>query len=257
VQSDLFLLEECFRSFGVLPGAVMIEEDGVCGVTTGIPHNFFNGVVTTRPQNERAVENVVSRFRANQRPFRWWVTPDGDPPHLAPLLLSHGLRQAFESTGMWGPMDAMRLDLREAADVTIRRVTNLAEMQIWADVLLAGFGLPASDASLWLAAYERLGLGTVAPWAHFIAFLHDEPVATSSVLLRGELAGIYHVVTLPAARGRGIGSVITVAALRHASDAGATVAALQASEMGFNVYRAIGFGAGAPLTMLQWRPEYA
>jgi GNAT superfamily N-acetyltransferase len=250
---DLLILDECFRSLAVIPGATLIDDHAICGVMTPVPHTFFNGVGVSRAPNEDAVLRVLERFRAHGRPFRWWVAPDSTPATLGELLAANGMRKAFDSTGMWMDLASIR-ETPLPDDVTIRRVATRAEMETWAHVLLTGFRHPLSDAPIWVAAYEQLGLYGGRPWAHFIAFVDGEPVATSSLLLRGALAGIYHVVTLPAARGRGIGAAITAAAMRYARDAGARTAALQASAMGLSVYRALGFVAASELRLYDWRP---
>ena len=57
----------------------------------------------------------------------------------------------------------------------------------------------------------------------------------------GGAAGIYNVTTVEAARGRGIGAAMTVAAVRHGADLGLDLATLQASTMGRPVYERLGF----------------
>jgi predicted acetyltransferase len=49
------------------------------------------------------------------------------------------------------------------------------------------------------------------------------------------------VATLPEARGRGIATAVTLAALREAQRQGETVGVLHASEMAYSVYRRMGF----------------
>jgi ribosomal protein S18 acetylase RimI-like enzyme len=54
-------------------------------------------------------------------------------------------------------------------------------------------------------------------------------------------AGIHHVATLPAARRRGWGSALTLAAVRSARELGYRVGVLVSSSEGFGVYRRLGF----------------
>jgi predicted acetyltransferase len=61
------------------------------------------------------------------------------------------------------------------------------------------------------------------------------------VLLAGGIAGVYDVSTVPAARQRGIGTMMTVAMLQEARAHGYETAFLQPSEMGEALYRRLGF----------------
>jgi ribosomal protein S18 acetylase RimI-like enzyme len=55
------------------------------------------------------------------------------------------------------------------------------------------------------------------------------------------VAGIYDVATLPEARGRGIGSTLTLVPLLDARRVGYRTGVLQSSEMGYEVYQKMGF----------------
>jgi ribosomal protein S18 acetylase RimI-like enzyme len=52
---------------------------------------------------------------------------------------------------------------------------------------------------------------------------------------------MYCVATLPEARGKGIGAAVTLKPLQEARAAGYRVGVLQSSELGFNVYKKLGF----------------
>lgn len=257
MEPELFVLEECFRSFAILPDAMLVDDAAVCGVTTGISHAFFNGVGATRTRDPRVIAASVARFKAAGQPFRWWIAPAEQRPELPALLEANGLRYAYDATAMAATLPKAKLSLKLPKGVTIVRATSMEELQTWARVLLTGFGLPMTDMDCWLNAYDGIGLDEYSPWAHFIAFLDGQPVATSSVLIRQALAGIYHVVTLPDVRGRGIGAAVTAAAMRYAYERGATEGALQASALGLSVYRALGFVAKSDMKMFLWNPEWA
>ena len=175
------------------------------------------------------------------RPFRWWISPATRPENLAEILASHGLQKTYESTGMTIALDAP-LPLTMPEGFTIERVTDLSD---WERVFIEAFRRPESDRGLWKDTYARLG----DAWVHFVGSLNGTPVATTSLLPCGELVGVYHVATVPDARGRGIGGAITTFALQYAQERGATHGALQSSAMGLHVYRAIGFEVVCPLTL--------
>jgi ribosomal protein S18 acetylase RimI-like enzyme len=75
----------------------------------------------------------------------------------------------------------------------------------------------------------------------YLALLDGQPVATSQLLLPAGVAGIYNVTCLPEARGQGIGAAVTLAPLVEARRRGYGVAVLQASDLGYSVYRRLGF----------------
>lgn len=242
IQAIERISRECFRSFSRLPNARLIDDGRVLGVQTDVPINFFNGIAMSNLA-ESEVPQVLEAFRS--RPFRWWISPSTRPANLASILAGHGLNHTYDAPGMM-------IDLRPALDTTVPRgltIERVTELQDWELVFMEGFERPERERGVWREAYGHCH----DRWVHFVGCLDGAPVATTSALLCGELAGIYHVVTLPPARGRGVGRAITTAALQYAKNAGATHAALQASEMGFSVYQAIGFVKVCDLTLYDGR----
>ena len=71
--------------------------------------------------------------------------------------------------------------------------------------------------------------------------MQDTPIATSALVLDAGVAGIYAVATLPEARRKGIGRMMSMRALLDARQQGYRVGVLQASAMGYPVYKQIGF----------------
>ena len=233
---------ECFRSFRHLPNARLLDDGRVFGVLTDVPSNFFSGIAMS-DLAENEVEPVLDAMRGHR--FRWWISPSTRPSNLSVILAGRGLRHTYDAPGMM--VDLADVDFAKPLPdgLTVRRVTDLRD---WERVFMEGFARPSHEAGVWPAAYAHCD----DVWVHFVGSLDGAPVATTSLLLCGDLVGVYHVVTLPPARGRGIGRAITVAALEYALSTGATHAALQASEMGFSVYRAIGFKKYCDLTLYDW-----
>jgi GNAT superfamily N-acetyltransferase len=84
--------------------------------------------------------------------------------------------------------------------------------------------------------------------------LGEEPVATATLFFGVGVAGIYFVCTVERARRRGIGAGITLTALREARDLGYKVGVLGSSEMGYPVYRGLGFEEYCRIGLYEWRP---
>src|SRR5262245_23716086 len=84
-------------------------------------------------------------------------------------------------------------------------------------------------------------LGYSAPQRHYLDMVDSEPVATATLLVAGKIALLINIGTLTHIRGRGVGAAITSAALHDARQAGCEIAALTSSEMGYPIYRRLGF----------------
>ncbi len=248
------ILRECFRSFSPLPGAVLLDDPRADGVIANVPITFFSGIAATRIDDRNAEDDVaaiVSRFRDRNAPFRWWLTPSTRPRSLESILQSAGMRHAYDAAGMSIELDSLR-ELAMPRELSIRRITDAQDMRHWIAVFLPVFHRSEEEGAIWIDTYARLGFD--GAWIHFVGFVDDQPAATSSLLMcDGSLAGIYHVATLPSFRGRGIGAAVTMRALREARARGASVAVLQSSEMGFSVYRNLGFGKVCELRLYDRR----
>ena len=92
-------------------------------------------------------------------------------------------------------------------------------------------------------------------YTRYIAYQDGEAVGTSALLLHAGVVGIFAVATIPRARGRGIGTALTLAPLLDARRRGYRVGTLQSSRMGFPVYRRLGFREVCrPIEMYLWNP---
>ena len=130
------------------------------------------------------------------------------------------------------------------ASVTVEEV-DAGTLDDWSRVLAIAFGCPPEFVGV-PAAYERSvglpGVSRVTPL--------PSPGTTTNQLRRqpysvdsagSGLAGIYNVGTLPEAHEQGFGRYATLVAMHAARATGATVAVLQASELGIPVYDRLGF----------------
>lgn len=80
-------------------------------------------------------------------------------------------------------------------------------------------------------------------------------MATSSLFFAAGVAGVYCVSTVERARRRGIGAAVTLAALQEAKNLGYCDGVLGSSEMGYGVYRGLGFEEYCRIGLYEWRPS--
>ncbi len=88
----------------------------------------------------------------------------------------------------------------------------------------------------------------------FLAYYDGNPVASSLVFYEAGVAGIYSVTTLEEARGKGIGTAITLAPLNEAKKLGYEIAILQSSDMALNMYKHMGFKEYCKIEWFVWQP---
>jgi predicted acetyltransferase len=75
----------------------------------------------------------------------------------------------------------------------------------------------------------------------YLGYFDDTPVATSFLHMGGSSAGLWWVVTLEKVRRSGIGTWMTVNSLREAHEKGYNLGVLYATELGYPIYKKLGF----------------
>ena len=115
------------------------------------------------------------------------------------------------------------------------------QLKIWLRVMTVGSEIPEEGLNLLLDVVAKRGMQEDPTIHYYLGMLDDRPVATSLLYFGGGVAGIYNVATLPEVRRQGIGRALTVAPLLHARTLGYRIGVLQASPLGLNLYRRLGF----------------
>ncbi len=228
----------------------------------------WNTVLRTRLAAETTAARVgamLDRFKTSNTSLGWLVLPSTQPANLASYLLANGMKQVENRPHMLAELQklpahlhwteglkhaslrsaeapgAVNRPLRTPPGLTIEFVHDAASFARWYQATVAGFEMSPSHAQIYYEAYTRLGFDPAGPFLHYVGYLNGEPVTSSTLLLAENMAGIYDVSTAPAARGRGLGTAITLAPLLEARARGYRYSCLQSSTKGYNVYRRLGF----------------
>jgi GNAT superfamily N-acetyltransferase len=225
---------------------------------TALPFALLNGVMRANFTDEEADQKIAETleyFKSRQLPMVWVIFPSSRPANLRERLAAHGLVAVEEDTGMELDL-ATLLEIEDTAPgLDLRRVEDESALNDWIGAYLKGFGLPEVVGEVVFKTFMEIGFNPDAPLHNFLAYLDDKPVATSTVFFSDGIAGIYDVTTVEEARGRGIGRAVTRSALFWSRDKGYKVAVLEATTMGYSVYRKIGFIDNCKLGMYAWIPE--
>jgi GNAT superfamily N-acetyltransferase len=248
-SSALFAAQEAnmaafWLAYGRAPGCSASSDPDVAWFHTGIPYPLFNGVAHAMLSPE-AVQPVIDilggHIRKDGTSGLWWVGPQSKPEDLGAMLEEAGLQPIGETPAMAADLASLDSEPSSIAGFSIETVRG-AEMQgLWARTAAIGTEAPPEAVD----ALERLE-ATITDAGYraqrrYVGFLDGAPVASSALVLEAGVAGIYAVATVPAARKRGIGRLMTVAPLIEARDMGYRVGVLQASSMGRPIYERMGF----------------
>ena len=142
---------------------------------------------------------------------------------------------------------------KEIKDLEIVKVVEKNQYEIWEDIALTIFNFPKEiTKGYYLHFFEHKNEGDQTA---FIGYYKGKLVAISLVCFKQGVAGIYFVGTIKEARGKGIGTAITYAAVKEAQERGYEIVILHASKMGYNVYKKMGFNEVGQINFLTWRPE--
>ncbi len=179
----------------------------------------------------------------------WWIGPATRPHDLGARLQAHGLAHAEELPGMALDLAALIEDVPAPPDLAIEEVADEGALMHWSRVVATCFEFGQELAGTVCALFAGIGFGEGSSFRHYIGVWRGEPVATSSLFLGTESAGIYCVATLLDARRQGIGAALTLAALREAGAQGYRTAILQAQgDAGARVYTRVGFAPFGQIT---------
>lgn len=255
IQANLFsffryMQHSPHTTFQVLPRLVRWH--------TGIGHPWFNGALNIQPavpDEDQQIQETLAFFHTRHiNTFTWWLEA-GLSATWGPHLLARGFRYDASTPGMAIDLQMIPEKPTLPANLRIVPVMDGDMLRIWNLAFLAGYELPFA----WESSFYKFltGLGLALPVRHYLGYLEDMPVATSSLYLGAGVAGVMFVATIPEARGRGLGSAMTLAPLQEARALGYRAGILQSSEMGYKVYQRLGFQKLCNIDNYYWTSETA
>jgi GNAT superfamily N-acetyltransferase len=223
--------------------AEILDAPDLFRAATGVMHPAMNGVFLTKLAPESAdarIAETYTYFASKGVPYMWWVGHETEPADLRARLEAAGLASVYEMPGM-----AVEIDRLETVPVPetleIVEALDARAMRDWTVPLCEAFGMPVEIADPIVRAHERIGYGAPLPSRNYLGLEAGRPVACTSLFMGAGVAGIYCVGTVPHARGKGYASALVSHTLRQATAEGYRYGTLQSSEMGYRVYRRMGF----------------
>ena len=198
----------------------------------GVPLAFANGCLVLEPAQPADLRRAVGWLNKAGVPYRVRID-EARAQRAVDECVALGLERSDNMPGM--VLKPLPVTPQPRDGVT----TELVDQATYPEFvgLLVATGFPAA----WAEAAFPPSLVKDRNMAMFIGRLDGRPAATSLAVRTGEVAGVYSVGTIEDARRRGLGSAVTWACVDAARQWGSDAVVLQASEMGFPIYRAMGF----------------
>jgi GNAT acetyltransferase-like protein len=245
-RAHLNLVESSRLLFGLDPGAELEADDGWL-FGAGSPDHPAISNAAFRIDDEVDPSEMISRarefFGGRGRGFTIWARAGvAEDEELIGGAEAAGLQNVYEMPEMIIASRPAALPL--AAGVEVRRLESTEDSEQYWRIAAEAYrdvGFPPEVFGFYGGLEELTAPGGDA--AAFLADLDGVPVGIAMTIVSHGVAGVYWVGSLAAARGRGIGRAVTVAATAAGFDLGAEVASLQASPMGEPIYRAMGYEA--------------
>jgi GNAT superfamily N-acetyltransferase len=240
-------IEENFFAVGSYWGSLnssLTQVGSIWSMNTGVSISDFNWVWNEKPltnDNAKSIADIKEIYKKLNLRFWWWLYPSGQSPKTKTILQNAGLRLIEKVPCMAADLNDSSLDKQIPNNITISPVKDKNDLLIWEDLSFQGFEMPQRAREQYGAFVSSFDIGGQAPQKLFLAYFDGKPVATSLLFVHNNTAGIYYVSTLPAYRNKGLGLLITLAAMQAAKESGFRNVILQATPLGAKVYKQAGF----------------
>lgn len=246
-----------WRALGASPRfEVQDRRDGLW-FASGVPMSPFNGIVSARLTDDNAdevIREAIDYFGSRSLPFSWAAGPLTTPADLGEHLLANRFKAQEAQAGMAIDLDYPLEGVPAPEGLEIERVSGTSLLGDYSDLVSTGFHVPEDAGAEFMGIIAEVTSGPDATSWGYLGRLHEEPVASSGLILAGGGALVINVVTLPEARGKGIGAAMTHRALHDAREADFRIATLEATKMGYPVYKRLGMEEYCRMQEYVWTP---
>jgi len=217
-----------------------------------LPLPIFSGAVSPHfapgTELERAGQ-VLDVLFANGHPFQWWTGPLSHRSDVAELVESRGLVGEGPVPGMHADLATVSLPEPDAR-VVVERCQTHEELLEANRVFTEAFGMPEGLAATFAEVWSGMA-GAI----QLVARVDGVAVGCATGAALGGVMGVYNVGTLEAARRHGVGRAVTLELMRRGREQGCHSSILHASELGYPVYRALGYEHVTDVHQRVWVPE--
>ncbi len=215
---------------------------------SGIQFAVENGVYVRRFQEvdlEHRVVEQIEFFRSRKVPHMWYFGAGSSPHTIEDILLDNGLvKSEWDNPAMAADLrilDEAQISnqmKRSGAIVTI--VTSEEKLEGWMEVFRATSGWPEEANTAYHHTCKHMLKDTERAML-ILAEIDGQPAGISLSILSEGVVGLYSVGTLEEYRRKGVGTLVSLAAMIAGKEKGYEIGVLFSSQMGQRVYSRIGF----------------
>jgi ribosomal protein S18 acetylase RimI-like enzyme len=219
-----------------LPGTDVVEQDGVLLARTGAREEWWNIAFVMRRLDspDEAIRAAVNYFDDHKQPFILRVRDGVDP---AAEAASEALGVKYNDTIPGMTLHPIPAIPDPPPGLEIRTADDEKGLADFIEISAEAYGMSAEG----LRKLITLDLLRHPRWFTYVGYVDGRAATTSTLLVTGDIAGVYWVGTRNDFRKRGLGEALTWHTISEGAKAGCTVSALQASDMGKPIYERMGF----------------
>lgn len=229
---------EYFLNLGIQSHDKVHDEDDVKYIITD---KWQSRVFLANYQNSDVdlwVKKIISKAIGLKLPLLWYVSPNTIPKNLG----KHLKRNGFVQQGEWSAME-MDLNLDEHHNLPqnmFKEVESPREMEQWIQILVEGFNFDENLSKLYREYFTKIPLEN-NKCKNYLGFYEGKPVSSVAIYTGKSAIGVFYLSTVPEIRNKGMGKLMMYNIMDEARNLGYSTMILQASSMGYPLYKRIGF----------------
>ena len=182
-MSFISIIENTFFANGRYWGSLnssFYHSGSVWAMKTGIESADLNMVWNEKPlmpNDGKAIQDIKKDFQQAGLPFWWWVFPGAQSPATIDMLKAEGFSFVDGIPSMLADLNLLPDEESSDAAVSIIRVRNKEELNLWEEVSFAGFDFPQETKEQYHRFVGTFNLSADSPQKFFLACLNGKPVA--------------------------------------------------------------------------------
>lgn len=218
-------------------------------VRSGRPvFNYILGANFEPEQARNRVPEVTEMVRGWHVNTLWQIGPEAILADVSDLASECGWLPISPCTGMAIKLDEPVPDVLLPDGLTISAVNDKESLRTWVEIYFSA--APDEYKEAVFDIIRELGYGSHLPWTYYNGYISGKAVTSGMIFIEAGVAGLYYIGTLPDYRKQGIGTAMTNYLLKQAQAQGHNLIVLQATDMGANIYRRLGFEEYCSIRML-------